>query len=264
MPTSSDTTSPETPFGTTIGTGTVIVTPLGLNETGAPTPSNLQGSSRFNYSFPTLDYQTLRFSVLNSHKSMAPIIAGVVVGVLTVLSVIAILIFLQRRKNRRNRELMQTFASARVDLDGAAADDANEMAIPEPYVYRPVTRGHSTNLVSSDPESPRQNSTPSPQSVESPLALAARKGERYLPKDTTSSEDNNSGGPSQTRIQEEDIDRLAAKMVAMMSSGRLVDQAWAPRAQNNGFDAGDDLPAAPPQYKDVARRSSGAPPSGGR
>ena len=193
-------------------------------------------------------------------------------GVLALLTVIAILIFLQRRKDRRSHhtssrdELVRTFGSAKAGLDSAAEDDTNEMAIPEPYVYKSVSRGHSTDLASPVMEHPRQSGTSVTRLVETsrtppaPTTLATRKGERYLPNDTTSSSnDNTAGGSSQSRIQEEDIDRLAARMVAMMSSGRLADQAWAPGAQGarrKAFeDDGDDLPAAPPLYKDVARRT---------
>jgi len=230
-------------------------------ETGSPSPSSLQSFS-------------------SSHSSRVPIIAGVVVGVLALLFVIGILIYLQRRKDRRHTtskdELIRTFGSAKAGLDSTGADGASEMAIPEPYVYKSVTRAQVTNRIPLEAENLRQSSTSTSPSVEPsrtpPSNLAARKGERYLSNNITSPtpEDTTPGGSSQSRIQEEDIDRLAARMVAMMSAGRLSDQAWTPQggardARNKDFDVGDDLPAAPPLYNDVTRRTSGAAhASGGR
>lgn len=197
------------------------------------------------------------------------------IGSLVLLSIIVVLIALQRRKDRRHTsskaELIRTFGSTKAGLDGSEDDDADEMAIPDPYVYGVVSRAKTMDLAASEAETPSRNRTttrhsPAELANVSPATLPSRKGERYLPNYGTPPMDQPEGSP-QSRIQEEDIDRLAARMVAMMSSGRLADQAWAPEAhipRKKGHELGDEVRVPPPLYNDVARRSSGQHPSGGR
>jgi hypothetical protein len=221
--------------------------------------------------------QVTDFPFLESSNSNVPVIAGVVAGILVLLSVIVILLILRRRRNRRHHtssrdELVRTFGRDKADLDGTAGDDADDMAIPEPYVYGSVSRARSTQHALLETGNPSRSGATTPRSSESsrilPPTLASRKGERYLPEDAAPPHDTSSAGASQSRIQEEDIDRLAARMVAMMAAGRLGDQSWSPEAQgarNKSVALGYDHPAPPPLYKDVARRSSGGQPlNGGR
>ena len=53
---------------------------------------------------------------------------------------------------------------------------------------------------------------------------------------------------------------MAARIVAMMFTGRLPVQAWTPGSQDAqmqglGIDRGDGVSIAPPLYRDVARRA---------
>ena len=86
---------------------------------------------------------------------------------------------------------------------------------------------------------------------------------RTLSTESTSSNDTTTQGGGlpqpESRIQEEDISRLATRIVASMPPGRHSSQAWTPgsedaQRQGLGFDVGDDVSTAPPLYRDVARR----------
>ena len=207
-----------------------------------------------------------------------PVIIGVVIGVLAFFAVAAVTITLQRRKDRRQSrnsriDVVKKYGGGKIDLDGVPDDD-EEMAIPEPYVYKTVSRARKTSLAPLQTEDLRRNPSSTRHSsadslnTSSHASLPSRKGERYLPNVANAPQDSGAGGSSQSRIQEEDIDRLAARMVAMMSAGRLADQSWTPEAgepRNKGSDPGSDLQVPPPLYKDVTRRGSGGQyPSGGR
>ncbi|KAF8588086.1 hypothetical protein K439DRAFT_1658728 [Ramaria rubella] len=244
----------------------------GSTATGIPTSiNNSKSSSRHNQ----VHFAHLLLSNSSSHTA---IIAGVVVGVIVLLAVITILMIIQRRKDRHQtsskEEFVRTFGSANANLDGAGEDDMEEMAMPEPYVYRTVSHQQPTSLapvnteaVHRGPSATGIRPSPSPiSSTDSPSARASRKGERYLPNDTTSPQDESTKGAYRARIEEEDIDRLAVRMVAMMAAGRLAEnQAYNPGnrgPRNTGLDLDEELPAPPPMYNDVARRS-GPHPRGG-
>ncbi|KAF8509106.1 hypothetical protein BU17DRAFT_70551 [Hysterangium stoloniferum] len=201
-------------------------------------------------------------------------IAGIVIGVVVILVVVALLFFLKRRNNRRRKyttsrdNLVATFGRDKAGLDDAPAD---ELAIPEPYVYRSINRSSESDPVSvAEERSLRRNPTTTTSNSRSDqrtyrtdgstentstTTTASRKGERYLPNLEERST-NNPGASSNlpSRMQDEDIDRLAARMVAMMSSGRMSDQAWSPAPR----DAGDkdilleDI-SGPPLYNEVTR-----------
>jgi len=203
------------------------------------------------------------------------IIAGIAIGVLVIIVVIGLFIFLRKRKQQRHsssrNNLIRTFGDERAGLDAPGEDEVPQMAIPDPFVYRPVTRGQTVNMGSAgsgirrNPTSSSHvsHSTAGEGSLRSPTtpggATPSRKGERYLPDYGAMP---TPGTNSNARMQDEDIDRLAAKMVALMSSGRMTDQAWTPtmrKNQDGDLDfVEDELPqAAPPMYNEVTR---GNPP----
>jgi hypothetical protein len=197
-----------------------------------------------------------------------------VVGCLALLALIVLLMVLQKRRDRRHHKssklaMVRTFGSSKADLDGFTDDDTEAMAIPDPYVYGSVYRTSST-LAPIETEDLSRSTSASRQipaaaaATRSPSTPMTRKGERHLPNYATSAQERSLGGASSSRsgIQEEDIDRLAARMVVMMSAGRLAEQAWT-RGTPGGIGGEDDVRVPPPMYKDVARKS-GSHPGGGR
>ena len=131
-----------------------------------------------------------------------------------------------------------TSGSQDAQMQGLGIDGGDGVSIAPP-LYRDVARrALSTRTLSTDATSPNDTTTPG-------------------------------GGLPQleSRIQEEDISRLAARIVALMPPRRHSSQAWTPESQDAqrqglGFDVGDDVSTAPPMYRDVARRVLSAEESG--
>lgn len=146
---------------------------------------------------------------------------------------------------------------------------------PEPYIIRPRSRENSTLISREDlrrTQTPSQSSLASVKASQTPTTiLASRKGELYLPDITSSGAplSQNSGnvtndGAGPSRLEVDDLDRLAARMVAMMASGRTSDQHLMHESLSlSGKTASEaGFPAPPPLYKDVVKRPESRP--GGR
>lgn len=205
-------------------------------------------------------------------------IIGAVVAVAAVVLIVVGLIIFLRRRNRRNKlsgrdKFARTFGNNKAGLGGdEEGGRIPSMAIPEPFVYlstpnsnldRQGTKGSrkgrnptsssrasrtTTHTTPQSPSSPSTSETP-----RSPSTNASRKGERYLPNFLTSQPQPDSAS-SNSRIPDEDIDRLAARMVELMSAGRMTDQSWSPaakRAQQEDLDLDDD--EGLPGYNEVTR-----------
>lgn len=221
----------------------------------------------------------------SSHPHVAAI-AGIAIAVIVILVVVALLFFLKLRRDRRRNyatsrdNLVAAFGRDKAGLDDAPAEEVDELAIPDPYVYHSIIDSRNTDLVSVAEEGLSHNPMTTTSNSRSnqrtsgttstdgtnrgtgnmtSTTTASRESERYLPN-FEEGNPNNPGASSNLRMQEEDIDRLAARMVALMSSGRMSDQAWSP-APRDGRDKDillEDMPA-PPLYNEVTMEQGRRP-----
>ncbi|KIJ41063.1 hypothetical protein M422DRAFT_31945 [Sphaerobolus stellatus SS14] len=207
------------------------------------------------------------------------LIAGIAAGVIIILVLFALLIWLKRRNDKIKLSSREKFVIAFGDdeagLDAPGRDDIPDAAIPNPYMYQQdggvngSLRSHRTTMTSHRgsvrsatssthllPTTPNLPPPPTPQ-----LRTVPRKvGERYLPDFTNEPQDPVGPSGSNSRLHEEDIEQLAAKMISLMASGRMNDQAWsAAIKQNHNPEDEHELEEfgipinSPPHYEDIAK-----------
>ncbi|KAF8509105.1 hypothetical protein BU17DRAFT_70550 [Hysterangium stoloniferum] len=211
----------------------------------------------------------------NTHTTVIGPVIGTIVGVLILLLIVGAL--LHCRKVRRQRfvqssreQLTQVFGTG-ATLDGTPEDLAS--AVPEPFVYHEAPNtplmgvdGDESRLTTAErTPSIRSRWSSAPNRELSTRQVVRRKGERFLPRldyrtaETPPAEevpfpirllleeeiDQLATAPN--RLQPEDIDRLAARMVAMMSMSTQADSRENPEQDTNSNEA-----SAPPMYDDVA------------
>ena len=141
---------------------------------------------------------------------------------------------------------------------------------------RPCDRCSSVIIFTTDTAVlPLQSGSSSPRSISvepSHTSLSstrvARSEIKYMPNDTASPPNPNTTSPNVTtpgeeqpkfRIQDQDIEWVAARIVAMIFTRILPVKAWTPGSQDAqmqglGIDGGDGVSISPPLYRGVARR----------
>ncbi|KAF8588087.1 hypothetical protein K439DRAFT_703771 [Ramaria rubella] len=210
----------------------------------------------------------------SSSASHTPLIAGVVLAITVLLALFGVSIFILKRRNRYRRhtsskeEFVRTFGSVKADLNSSTEDesDIEAMALPTPYIYKQGPREQTAGLSPLNTNELRRTPTilgraplGTATNNSPPTTGASRKGEKNLSNYASPPQDRHSEGPSRSRIEEEDIDRLAARMMAMMAAGRLADQVWTQdsRPQRRDFEPEEeDISVPPPLYNDVTSRNA--------